>query len=77
MCSYDGLNVPLHDSALHDEMTLLVALMIAANESAIPLDRSKVDCLLGVRPARDGGAQQPRTATGDPRSGVVSPTLTD
>jgi hypothetical protein len=76
MCSYNGLNVPLHDSALHDEMTLLVALMIAANESATPLDKGEVDGLLGVRPARGGGAK-PRTATGDPRSGVVSPTLAD
>ena len=70
MCSDDGLNVPLHDSALHDEMTLLVALMIAANESATPLAQGEVDCLLGVRPRAAVVHSNP-----EPRRGIHAPGL--
>lgn len=44
----DQLNVPLEDSELLAEVELTTNLIIAASESATPLDQEQIDQLLGL-----------------------------
>jgi hypothetical protein len=48
----DSLDVSLHDPELAEEVTLTVALMVAANESDAPLHPAAVDEVLGIVPSR-------------------------
>jgi hypothetical protein len=46
----DSLNVSVHDGDLHDEVVLLVCLMVSANESASALSQREIDEILGLAP---------------------------
>lgn len=42
----DALSVTLHDAALHDELELLVEMVVAASHSAAPLAQDQIDQVL-------------------------------
>jgi hypothetical protein len=44
----DVLSVTLHDEALHDELVLLVDVVVAASESAVPLTQAQIDRVLST-----------------------------
>ena len=58
----DGLDVPLEDAALLEEVELISALMIAASENDEHLDQSEIDKLLGLSGATMPEQQRGRTA---------------
>lgn len=48
----DSLHVSVHDGDLHDEVVLLVCLMVSANESASALSQREIDEVLGLAPTQ-------------------------
>ena len=44
----DGLDVPLEDPVLREEVVLLSSLMIVAGRAEGPLDQEEIDDLLGL-----------------------------
>ena len=58
----DGLDVPLEDVALLEEVELISALMIAASENDEHLDQNEIDELLGLSGAAMPEQQRGRIA---------------
>ena len=56
----DGLDVPLEDAVLLEEVELISTLMIAASENDEHLDQAEIDKLLGL----SGGATMPEQHRG-------------
>ena len=58
----DGLDVPLEDSALLEEVELISAFMIAASENDDHLDQAQIDDLLGLNEGALPDQQRGRTS---------------
>ena len=66
----DGLDVPLEDTVLREEVEILSSLMIVAGRADGPLDQEQIDDLLGLDESAAapsaGGVAQPAAVVPSP-----------
>lgn len=62
----DGLDVPLEDPVLREEVEMLSTLMIVAGRADGPLDQGQIDDLLGLAEDPSAGAPRPDAAAVPP-----------